>query len=127
MLAVARPVADILFARMRPSLIRRLLIGPLTVAVACGTEPTMSVPIWFVSSAHGLDIGGAGADDGVTLFQVVAVERTKRGETIVGNRGSESILVFDSVGALRDEIGRRGRGPGEFEQLQGVDLCEDDR
>ena len=105
-------------------LTRTLLIGPLTIAVGCGNEPTMSVPTWTVSDAQSVEIG---VDDGVTLFQVVAVERTRGGAIVVGNRSSESILVFDSVGALSHEIGGPGRGPGEFEQLQGLDLCEDDK
>lgn len=50
---------------------------------------------------------------------------TVRGQLLVADQASESTLhVLDgSTGALRRSLGRRGRGPGEFESIVGVDTA----
>ncbi len=62
-------------------------------------------------------IAGAGPD----LFgEIAAIEVDALGRIYVADRQAAEVRVFDAEGNHVRTFGRRGRGPGEFEQLSGL-------
>jgi len=92
----------------------------LLIAIAClatqvasvGAQDTwrVSAPVWSLGSE-----GSA-----VEFYRVGAVAFTSVGDAVVANAGTHEILLVSPEGRLRWRMGRRGRGPGEFESLDGV-------
>lgn len=51
------------------------------------------------------------------LTEVSAVTRGHDGEIFIGQPSYRQVLVYDSSGRYMRSLGRRGRGPGEFEDV----------
>lgn len=64
---------------------------------------------------------GSIASDGPDLFgEIAAIEVDGLGRIYVADRQAAEVRVFDADGNHVRTFGRRGRGPGEFEQLSGL-------
>jgi hypothetical protein len=73
--------------------------------------------VWRVDSVAVLEIGGDGREGPTEFANIVGVARLSDGRTAVANGGSNEIRYFDASGRFRRSVGRRGRGPGEFDRL----------
>ncbi|NBC02316.1 MAG: 6-bladed beta-propeller [Bacteroidetes bacterium] len=60
------------------------------------------------------------------LGRPIAVRTDALGKIYIADQGSMSIKVFDSEGTFIREIGRRGRGPGEFQDISLMDITPDE-
>ncbi len=90
-----------------------------------GAAPTR--PAFVLDSAPMVDIGeGLDDDPDYQLFQVTAAVRRGDGSVVVANRGSGELRIYDAEGTFVRRIGRKGQGPGEFEQLHWVGLVDGD-
>lgn len=69
---------------------------------------------------------GSGNDDRAFLLGVVGVIRLSDGTFVVANSGTAELKLFDARGRYRESVGRRGNGPGEFEQLNFVTALTND-
>lgn len=69
---------------------------------------------------------GSGNDDRAFLLGVVGVVRLSDGTFVVANSGTAELKLFDARGRYRQSAGRKGRGPGEFEQLGYVTTLAND-
>ena len=78
---------------------------------------------WTVGSTPVLAIHGTRPDSTPQLEQVVGGFRRSDGIVVVGDRGSSSIKYFDADGRLVQTVGRKGKGPGEFEYLAWIKRC----
>jgi hypothetical protein len=78
---------------------------------------------WTVESTSVLVIHGNRPDSTPQLEQVVGAFRRSDGVMVVGDRGTSSIKYFDETGRLVRTVGRKGKGPGEFEYLAWVKAC----
>lgn len=78
------------------------------------TDP--SVPEWLVPDRPAVVIGTDEADSNQHLFRVRAALRQRDGGIAVGE-GSGEVKLFDSTGRFVRLLVRRGRGPGEMEEL----------
>jgi hypothetical protein len=58
----------------------------------------------------------------VELFRVTGARFLDDGSLAVGNNGSQEILVLDPEGRLNTRIGRSGEGPGEFREINRIDV-----
>jgi hypothetical protein len=75
---------------------------------------------WTVDSAPALVIHGNHPDSTPQLEKVEGAFRRSDGGLVVGDRGSSTIKYFDETGRLVRTVGRKGKGPGEFEYLAWV-------
>lgn len=67
------------------------------------------------------------ADDTSLFADVYEFDVTGAGELFVFDPSNRTLFLFDSTGALVRRIGRRGSGPGEFGQNNGMVVLEDGR
>lgn len=77
--------------------------------------------LWTVEPAPAVDIGGAG-DAASELHRVTSVARLPDGRIVVANAGTHELRLFDADGKHARTIGRRGEGPGEFDELAWVGM-----
>ena len=101
---------------------RRMALAVAVVALAaCGERPPMhsadGAPQWGLEPIATLD---APADTGWIRLKDVVADRA--GNAYVLDEGASQIRVFDSTGAPRGVIGRRGAGPAEFASAFGMGL-----
>jgi hypothetical protein len=89
-------------------------------------------PRWAPGGGWRVDtmpIVAVGADEGdsLAMLQVVAgAMRTADGVLVVADRGSSQLKYFDRAGRLLQVVGRKGRGPGEFEYIAWLLPCGSD-
>lgn len=90
-------------------------------------EPADSASLrWIELSPDPLVIGATAGQAGVELFQVRDAERFPDGGIVVANGGSAELLFFDAAGEHVATGGRRGGGPGEFQQITSLVLLPGD-
>jgi hypothetical protein len=56
------------------------------------------------------------AEPGI-LPDFAIIHRDRRGRFVANSRAMDRVLVFDTLGRLIRQIGRRGNGPGEFQRV----------
>lgn len=78
---------------------------------------------WRVVPEPAVDIGADVNDSTQSLYGAADVERLGDGQLVVENRGSHQLLVYDSLGAFVEAVGREGEGPGEFKWMRGLYRC----
>ena len=66
-------------------------------------------------------------DDTVLFTEAQEFDVDRRGSVWVFDRPSRSIFLFDSAGKLVRHVGRRGAGPGEFNDNGGMVVLNDQR
>ena len=76
-------------------------------------------PVWVVGSADG--------PEAEIFFRISGARRLSDGSVVVGVDGFHEIRKFGPDGAHLWTAGRRGRGPGEFERLQLLRGCSEER
>ncbi len=72
-------------------------------------------------------IGEAEGSDSVTFGQIWYVVPTDDNQTIVFDNQGPTIKLFDSTGKLVRFVGRKGSGPGEYGQVNGMDVLPNGR
>ncbi len=77
-------------------------------------------PVLTVSEAPQLTIGAEAGALHLLFSEVTSVMRLDDGKIAVANRKPMEIRVFDQRGGFIASHGRRGQGPGEFEELIGL-------
>ena len=70
---------------------------------------------WWVDSIPVLSIGTFSGDSTYQFYQVQGAARLDDGRIVVANAGSGEIRVFDADGQFLVPHGRKGEGPGEFQ------------
>lgn len=65
-------------------------------------------------------IGGAEGNDTVTFGQIQAIAVTGDNRIFVFDQQGPSLKLVDSSGRFQRFVGRKGGGPGEFEQVNGM-------
>ena len=83
--------------------------------------------MWQVDTAPMLTLGGSDDADSTTMLQkVVGAMRQSDGTVVVADNAASNLKFFDRAGALIRTVGRRGRGPGEFEYISYLWACGGD-
>lgn len=102
-----------------------VLLCVATTGCADATARHDELPRWSVNEQPMLDIGDD--VDGATesAGEVKGVTRAPDGGVIVVDRASSSLKFFAADGTLIKRVGRKGRGPGEFEHLSHLMRCGD--
>lgn len=87
---------------------------------------------WRVEPSALLTIGGPGSAEaaaGDSLYEfalVMGAARLRDGRYAVAVQGSHAVRFYDARGRLVGSAGRRGQGPGEFQQILGLGLLAGD-
>lgn len=110
-----------------------LLLGIVsTVTPLSGQAPVRSYPRsarppaqWTLEARPILEIGGADATGPAEFSGIVGVVRQGDGTIFVADGASRELRVFDSAGRFRRIAARRGNGPGELPDLDGLTSAGD--
>jgi hypothetical protein len=73
-----------------------------------------SAPEWRVATDSGVMIGREDAGPKYQLFNVLSAVRRPDGAIVVGD-GTGELRFYDASGRFVHAVGRKGRGPGEFQ------------
>lgn len=109
-------------------LARRIPLRPISLAAivlgaACSRasgdaawrDPAFArAPEWRVPADSGVTIGREDAGPKYQLFNVLSAIRRPDGAIVVGD-GTGELRFFDAAGRFVHAVGRKGRGPGEFQ------------
>lgn len=101
----------------------RLLVVALVVALgSCergskGADTASSSSQWTIDPTPIVSIGNVGGDPSYIFAGVDAVRLMADGQVLVVDRSSGTLRLYDRAGRFEHQMGRRGRGPGEFEYL----------
>ena len=80
---------------------------------------------WRVDPAPLLDLAESGTGDPHNFYWVRGIRRLSDGSLVVANRGSNEIRKFSADGRFLASAGGDGEGPGEFSNLQQIELVGD--
>lgn len=98
----------------------------LAVLVACGDrEESHDVPVWTLTET--LRIGTM--EEGPASFGgwIKGIDADGQGRVWVLDRENQEIRVFSADGAHLMNVGRKGSGPGEFRDAEGIAFSQDGR
>jgi len=103
-----------------PSLMRKLCLGVVLIATACGPErpPGDTLERWTLSEKPTVSIGELEGDPGYLFQQVEAAFFASNGRILVVDAGLGVLRLFDDEGRFLVEMGGKGEGPGEFSDLR---------
>ncbi len=73
---------------------------------------------WRLSEEPVVDIGSVSAGEEYELFQAWSPVRLSAGSIVVVNGGSQELRFYDADGRFVRAAGRRGGGPGEFQNVR---------
>lgn len=126
---VRLPILTALFAACSPT------GAPLPLSVQCDSAGIAIIesfaPAWGDSARWRvgveplLDLAESGAGDAHYFNLVRDVRRLPDGGIVVANRGSDEIRKFSTDGDFVGSAGGSGEGPGEFTNLQQIELAGD--
>ena len=71
---------------------------------------------WAIGAAPTLVIGGIDAPETQQVYRVRGGRRLADGRIVIADGGAAEVRVYGPDGSLRDAHGRKGEGPGEFQQ-----------
>ena len=89
-------------------------------------SPWGSGPRWTVSAQPLLDIGVAVGDPQYELYDVTSAARLSDGRIVIANSGTGELRMYSADGTYVRSMGRAGDGPGEFQDLQHLQILAGD-
>lgn len=75
---------------------------------------------WTVVDSPLVDIGGKGGEGPYELDQVRGPVRLSDGRIAIANGSNSEVRLFDAAGKFVRASGRKGSGPGEYQQIVGI-------
>lgn len=81
---------------------------------------------WRLSDEPVLDIGVFEGDEVYQLHSARDALRLSDGRIVVANAGTHELRFYSADGAHLRSVGREGGGPGEFQQISGIDRVAGD-
>jgi hypothetical protein len=102
--------------------------GSVVVTDSAGIRVVRSDgPLWPAGMGWSLDSVEVQIEpeigDSVFLYGVRGVARLSDGRIVLANRGTPQLLFFSEAGEYQAAVGRRGKGPGEYDPIQGLFAC----
>lgn len=101
-----------------------LLLAALTTAcgaAASGESAALrNVPEWTLSAAPTLSVGSEDGDPDYQFHIVTSAAVLPDGRLVVADGGNGSLAFYDRAGRFDRRIGRKGKGPSEFDFLDWV-------
>ena len=88
-----------------------------SAGIAIVTSAAPRFPVRYrVDSAPVLDLGASG-DPADEFSGTIIALKLHDGRIAVANQGTSEVRFFDAAGKRLQSVGRKGSGPGEFEQI----------
>lgn len=81
--------------------------------------------VWRIEPTPIVEVGGADGVGPEMFSHIWGAARLPNGDIIVSDEPAQELRVFDSQGRHVRTFGRRGRGPGEFDQIRGIVIRRD--
>jgi hypothetical protein len=85
-----------------------------------------SEEVWTVSQEPRVSIGAFDGPEHYQLFDVRAAARQSDGEIVLVDGGTRELRLYDRKGVYLRTLGRRGSGPGEFQEPNQLLIAADD-
>lgn len=76
---------------------------------------------WRLAESPKLDIGVVEGDEMYQLFQVTGALELSDGRIVVANGGTAELRFYDASGNFLSSTGRKGSGPGEFQDIAWIE------
>lgn len=105
---------------------RARMVFCVLAGVGAMADPLSAQPRWAVDSVPVLHIAGSGAKGAINFVRAVDGSRLANGTIVIAEAAAGSVRFFDGTGRLTRTVGRRGRGPGEFEAISWLGQCAAD-
>ena len=80
---------------------------------------------WQIDPEPLLDLTESGTGDPHNFYQVRGMRRLPDGSIVVANAGSREVRLFSPEGSFLGSIGGPGEGPGEFANMQQLEIVGD--
>ena len=80
---------------------------------------------WQIDPEPLLDLTESGMGDPHNFYQVRGMRRLPDGSIVVANAGSREVRLFSPEGSFLGSIGGPGEGPGEFANMQQLEIVGD--
>ena len=80
---------------------------------------------WSIDPDPLVDLTLTGTDPSHEFFRVRGVKQRPDGSLVLANRGSQEIRLYSPEGEFLGAMGGPGQGPGEFRNLQRVEIVAD--
>jgi hypothetical protein len=77
-------------------------------------------PEWRIPESPELELGAAEGEEAFLFHRPEFAARLENGTIVVADHGSGELRFFDSEGRPLRRVGRRGQGPGEFQEFNRV-------
>ena len=91
------------------------------------THPAAARPrtTWRLDPRPILQLGGVSGTGATEFSDIWDVARTPDGGVVASDGATQELRVFDARGQFTHSIGRRGQGPGEFNQIKKIAVYGD--
>lgn len=102
--------------------VNRVIVGDSAgvVLVQHGPEQPRGVEHWFLEPRPMVEIGSVEGDEAYLFTRIVEASGLPGGDLLVADRATSDFRIFDSTGRFVRRFGRKGSGPGEFQELTWV-------
>jgi hypothetical protein len=81
---------------------------------------------WSLEELPSLVIGEADAGDEYTLYRVAGAIRMADGRIVIADGFHNQLRFYGQDGVFLNDVGREGKGPGEYEYIRGLARCGGD-
>jgi hypothetical protein len=110
---------------------RWVLLALILTLGACNRAPgagggASSLPEWKIDATPVVSIGEVTGDSSYIFADIAAVRLLPDGQILVADRSSGTLRLYDGAGHFEHEMGRPGKGPGEFVYLGNAFLAPPD-
>jgi hypothetical protein len=95
------------------------------IAIALSDPSHEMLAEWRLAPLPKIEIGRSSSDPEYQLFQVRSARQLRDGGIVLANNGTAEIRFYDAAGTFVGATGRRGYGPGEFQQVGWVGAYAD--
>lgn len=114
------PLASLACSGTASKPVRALVRDSAGIVIVENADPLASDSIAYqLDSIPAVQIGGSG-DPRTEFGRVAGVLRLRDGLIVIADGENNELRFFDSTGVWQRTVGRKGGGPGEFEQLGAV-------
>jgi hypothetical protein len=101
------------------------VIDSAGVRIAASSKPRLGHGAWRIDSVPIVDIGGDDSDTTLSITEIAGAILLADGGFVIADAGDRVIRFFDSRGVKQRTVGRKGAGPGEYEELYRLRLTGD--
>lgn len=97
-------------------ILRIAIAASLALAAACERAPKVVAPLeqWSLDSIPRRSVGDSDESVSATFVRITDARVLPSGVLAVADGGASTVQFFDAAGARLAQLGRKGRGPGEF-------------